>query len=172
MKQIDNFENIQASTDASKLLPGGYVVAIMNVEDFPDKEYLKIEFDIAEGEFMNYYSDMLTMRGFWGGKFIRSYKEKAQGMFKAFISAVEKSNDGFKWNWDESKLAGQFVGVVLGEEEYIGNTGDVKTRLYVKSVKTVDDIREGKYKVPDKKCLPDEPTGLAGFTSVTEELPF
>lgn len=151
-----------------RLAAGGYVCRIEDVQDNPDKEYLYIEFDIAEGEYKGYYSQLAASFGFWGGRFYRSYKDKALGMFKGFLLAVEESNDGYKFNNDESTLVGKLVGLILREEEYIGNDGNIKTRLKVSNVKNADAIRDGKFKVPPLKKLPVEET----MEDVTDDCPF
>lgn len=151
-----------------RLPAGGYVCRIEDVQDNPDKEYLYIEFDIAEGEYKGYYSQLASSFGFWGGRFYRSYKDKALGMFKGFLLAVEESNDGYKFNNDESTLVGKLVGLILREEEYIGNDGNIKTRLKVSNVKNADAIRDGKFKVPPLKKLPVEET----MEDVTDDCPF
>ena len=183
MKRID-MTNVQEAGEFPKLTPGGYVCRYTNVEDKPDKEYLYMEFDIAEGEFKDYYKQMNENLKFWGGRLFRSYKEKAQPMFKRMCSAVTKSNPGFLFdgntNADEKTLVGKLVGIVLGEEEYVGNDGSVKTRLYVYTEKSVDDIRSGNYKVPALKKLADasptaSTTADTGFMNVSdgaEEVPF
>jgi len=153
MKPINNYENIQATNgDFARPTPGGYVCEIMRAEDVPFSEetgkgdYLKIEYDFTEGELAGYHADAYKKFGYWGGKLVRSYKEKALGMFKHFTNCVEESNEGYTWDWDEQKLVGKKIGLVLGEEEYTGNDGAIKTRLYVKDVKNVDDIRKGDFK--------------------------
>lgn len=181
MKVINDFENIQASSgEFSRLEPNGYICRITLADDFPFDEktgkgdYLKIEYDIAEGEFKDYfYSQYAKFSSFWGGRFFRSYKENAQGMFKHFIECVEKSNAGYSWNWDEGTLQGKLIGLVIGEEEYENQNGEVKTRLYVKDIKTVDEIRQGEFKIPALKKL-NKPTAAATFTETTDDddLPF
>lgn len=157
-----------AETNDKRLEAGGYVCRIESVEDNPDKEYLYIEYDIDEGEFKNNFTQLASSFGFWGGRFYRSYKPKALGMFKSFILAVEGSNPGYQFDDDETTLVGKKVGIVLQEEEYIGNDGNIKTRLVVNKTKTVDDIRNGKFKVPDKKKLPVQET----MEEVSEDCPF
>ena len=98
---------------------------------------------------------------FWGGRVIRSYKEKAQPMFKRMCSAVSKSNgsfvfDGGQVNSDEKTLIGKLVGLVFGEEEYLGNDGNVKIRLYVYEERSVADIKASNFKVPELKKLKNE----------------
>lgn len=148
-----NWGNVQEAQDFKRPAPGGYIIKIVSVEDVEDREYLKIEYDIADGEFKNYYKDLYKSRGFWGGSFIRSYKEKALPFFKAFKTAVETSNPGFEFKNNPESLVGKFCGVVLGEEEYEGNDGAVKKRLYVAQSRSGQVIRNGEFEVPELKKL-------------------
>lgn len=157
MKQI-NWDNVEEVKEFEKVTAGGYICGITAVNDEPDKEYLKVEYDIADGKFKGYYKALYEAKGFWGGSFIRSYKEKALPFFKGFITAVENSNKGFKFDNDETKLKGKYIGLVLGEEEYIGNSNEVKTRLYVANIHSIDKIRKNEYSVPTLKkiVVPEE----------------
>ena len=150
MKAID-LTNVQEAQDFERVTPGGYVCVITNVEDVPEKEYLRIEYDIADGKLKDYYRSLYNNRGFWGASTIKSYKDSALPFFKGFITAVENSNNGYHWDNDESKLVGKKVGFVLGEEEYEGRDGDVKTRLYVASIHSVQKIMQKEFKVPALK---------------------
>lgn len=162
MKPISNYENVQASTgEFARPTAGGYICHIVDVEDVPydantqKGDYLKIFYDIADGEFENYYAEAnAKFGGEWWSKFIRSYKEKALGMFKHFTNCVEASNVGYSWDWNEKGLRGKVIGLVFGEEEYEKNDGKIATRLYVKDVKTVEDIKAGNFKVPELKTIP------------------
>ena len=182
MKKIENYAEVQATSgEFARPSAGGYVCKIVNVEDIPLNEatgkgdYLRIEFDIAEGEFAGYYKEQFDRwGGVWNASFIRSYKEKALGMFKHFTTCVEKSNNGFEWNWDEDELIGKIVGLVLGEEEYQNSSGAIRTKLVVKEIKTPDEIRCGDFKVPAIKRL--APVSTTPFVELVgadeEELPF
>lgn len=176
MKAMD-LSNVQAAGDFERLSPGGYVCRITGVQDNPEKDYLLIEYDIAEGPMKGYYESLNKACGFWGGKFIRSTKESALGFFKRFIDCVENSNAGYHWNWKEETLVGKGIGLALGEEEYIGNDGSLKTRLYVAQMYTVNEIRTNKYKVPTLKKLAEQGTQRpAKETQLTptdgDDLPF
>lgn len=155
MKSID-WNNVQEATEGRRLAPGGYVCGIVKAEDLPDKEYLRILFDIAEGPDKNYFRDMaerMQLDGWpYAGILIRSYKPKAQPFFKGFLTAVEASNPGYHFTNDERTLTRKLVGLVLGEEEYEYN-GEVRTRLRVASVRSVDAIRKGDYDTPPLKKL-------------------
>lgn len=155
MKKID-LTNVQEAGEFKRIPAGAYNCVICKAEDFPDKEYLCITYDIAEGEFSGYYSEMRTNHPDWGnvGVLYKSYKPKALPMFKRFCSAVSKSNvnfifDGGSINSDEQTLKGKRIGLVLGEEQYYSNSGDLKTRLYVNRECAIADLES--QKIPNIK---------------------
>ena len=156
MKALD-LTNVTATQGGEfpRVTPGGYVIGIVNVEDVPEKEYLKITYDIAEGDFKNYYYEMHQRTGYDLPCFYKSYKDKALGFFKAFLDAVEGSNAGYKWDNDERKLCRKFVGCVLREEEYRNRDGEIKVSLKPDVFYPAADIRAGKFEVPERKCLND-----------------
>lgn len=180
MKAI-NLENVQEAGSTTQLKAGGYVCKYTNVSDVADKEYLYMEFDVAEGENKGYFKELNDRAGFWAGKCYRSYKENALPMFKRMCSAVSKSNPGFIFdggaqNADESTLVGKTIGIVLGEEEYEKNNGEIGTRLYVQYECDAEKIRKGDFKVPELKKV-NRPVNIdSGFVNVPEgadeELPF
>lgn len=180
--KVINLTNIQEAGTNNRLQAGGYVCKYTNVSDSADKEYLYMEFDIAEGEHKDYYKNLEASAGFWGGRCYRSYKENALPMFKRMCSAVSKSNpgyifDGGEQNADEKTLVGKLVGIVLGEEEYVKNNGETGTRLYVSYECDADKIRKGDFRVPAKKCLDNSVAApTTGFTDISkvdaEECPF
>ena len=93
-------------------------------------------------------------------------------MFKHFINCVEETNAGYKWAWDENSLVHKYVGVVLGEEEYQKNNGDIGVKLVVKDIKTCDQILKGDFKVPAiKKIVTTAPATFAPVDGL-DDLPF
>ena len=166
MKKINDFDKVEASTGefkSNRIPAGGYIVAVTNVVDVPEKEYLRVEFDVCEGEhklfFTNVYKNDNREKKYWpnGGTMIRSYKSAALPMFKGFTTAVENSNNGFHWDFDEAKLKNKKFGVIIGDEEYeyTNSKGEHKvgTRNYVQAVRSVDTIKKGDFKVPELKKL-------------------
>lgn len=155
MQPITNIASVQEAGDSKRMPAGAYICKYTKVEDNPKKSYLYMEFDVAEGEFKGYYEELENNIDFWAGRCYRSYKEKALPMFKRMCSAVTKSNKGFIFDGnehcDESTLVGKKVGMILGEEEYIGNDGSIKSRLYVAREISIDDLKAGKYKIPEIK---------------------
>lgn len=179
MKNV-NWDGVQEATEYSRLAPGGYICRITKATDVPDKEYLKLEYNIAEGEFKDYFKQLNESKNFWGGNFVRSYKESALSFFKAFKTAVEGSNSGYKFINDENTLVGKLVGLVLGEEEYEANDGSTKNRLYVDQVRNVESIKKKDFKIPELKTLKPK-SGKAsvpgdGFMNIPdglgEDMPF
>ena len=179
MKKISGYDKIQESGSFKKLPVGGYVVKILSAIDVPEKEYLRISFDIAEGPnkgfFAEEYKNNTREDKKWpsAGTFVRSYKEKALPMMKGFTTAVEKSNKNYTWNFDESTLKGKLVGLVIGEEEFVNSSGKMRTRTYVNAVRSVDVIREGKFEVPElKKLSADKVAASAPAASQPFQNPF
>jgi hypothetical protein len=153
------YKDAEASTGDFKKLPeGGYIVKILEVKDQAAKEYLDIVFDIAEGEYKDFYSDEWGKAHPYAHNLMRSYKETALGMFKGFLRTVDQSNGtsfeaAAEKGLKEQQLVGKILGVVIGSEEYETNRGEVKTRLYVKTVLTAEKIRQGDFTVPELKKL-------------------
>lgn len=176
MKKQD-WDNIQEAEAFKRPAPGGYVVRITEIQDVEEKEYLRVDWDFAEGEFHGYYAQLYAAKGFWGGVFIKSYKPKALPYFKAFKTCLETSNRGYIFREDRlDDLRGKVFGIVLGEEEYRKNDGSVGKRLYVHQARSVKSIRDGDFTVPELKKLPasQTPPASGGFYPVSDdgELPF
>ncbi len=178
-----NWDNVQEATEFERPVPGAYIARIVSVEDNEENEYLKIEYDFAEGKFKGYYAELYKAKAFWGGNFIRSYKEKALPFFKAFKTCLEVSNRGYFFDEDHlDAMCGKMLGIVLGEEEYQKNDGTVGKRLYVAQVRSIKSIETGDYKVPELKKLAPATAGDyaaakfgGGFAELNDddgELPF
>ena len=177
MKKPEEFDAAEEAQEFKRLGIGGYVCTITAAADVPIAEsgkgdYLKLEYDIAEGEFKNYYTDLFNNKNFWGGNFIRSYKQGALPFFKAFVTALENSNGNYTFDWNEKNLVGKKIGLVLAEEEYPANDGNIKTRLYVCQTRSVDVIRKGDFKIPDKKCLPKTQNIDVSLNDTDADAPF
>lgn len=151
-----NWTDVSESTPFEKLPAGGYVVRILNVEDVPSREYLNIYYDIAEGPYAGFFDDDFGRANMWKHRFVRSYKDSASGMFKAFLTRLEDCNPQFsvaKWQVrsDERELIGLLLGIVLQYEDYTNESGDDKERMNMVGVYSIEDIRSGNYKLPERK---------------------
>lgn len=156
MRKVD-LTNVQEAGSYERLPAGCYECKIIKVEDVADKEYLKIYFDITNGEhkgwFKKQYDADTRAEKQWGGSFIRSYKESALPFLKGFVTACENSNKGFTWNGaDEQQFAKKNVGLVIGYEEYINKNGKKRERMSIEP-HSIDKIKSGEIPVPELKKL-------------------
>lgn len=151
MKNI-NWNDVQ--DEIRRPVPGGYAAKIVRVEDNEEKEYLRIEWEFADGEFKGANQEVYDAFGYWPLAFVCSYKQKALLFFKGFKTAVEQSNRNYVFNNNPESLVGKYVGVVLGEEEYFSSKHNtVRTRLYVAEKRSGKAIRDGDYEIPVLKKL-------------------
>jgi hypothetical protein len=171
-----NMSNIESAGSYPRPRAGGYVIKITSAVNNKKNERIDIEFDFAEGDFVDYYKDMQERFNFWGGKFAKSYKAKALPFLKGFIEAVQASNSntdglvvGDFEDVDETKLVGMKVGMVVGEKEYIGNDGNKKVKLdtYNANFIPADDIRSDNYTVPEFQPLENKPPESAGVVDMS-----
>lgn len=181
MKPIKGYNEAKPSGEFERLPAGGYVIRITGVKDeaAPDKQYLRIIYDIAEGpEAGRYKNEEVEYRH----AFIRSYKDTAIGMLKAFIKAVDEANETnfdelVEKGFDEQLLKGCRLGVLFGYEEYEANDGNVKERLRLVRFLTIEQVRKGDFKVPELKKLAGStepaPSVPSGFTPLDDSaVPF
>ena len=172
MKQIKDFDNVQPAGSFERPAADGYVCIIRHVEDHPDKEFLHIEFDIAEGKFKGYAAETAERAGFWPLRCNRFYGAKGVSFFKAFIEAVEATNKGYRWDWNEQSLVGKGVGIVFREEEYLARDGSIRKSIAPFEFKTATQIRDGDFTVPAPKTVSQAAAAPATFVEDDTELPF
>lgn len=187
MKPINNFEKVQVFTEIEKLPVGGYIIGITGAEEI---EYswgsvLEIKFDIAEGEFKNYYTNQYKNTQIENAKYKGTYRmnvpkddgsdmdEWTTRIFKSNIVAIEESNNNFHWAWDEKQLVGKKVGAIFFEKEweFDGKTGYFTT---LHSLRSVQNIKDGKYKIPKPKMLKNKTTETSSIVEIDnlDDLPF
>lgn len=190
----NDWDTAQAYTGEGQILaPGGHIVRIMGMRQEMSKKsnkpMLVVAFDIEEGsEYDGFYrrkheaSKKQNAAATWPGmiRYMLHAKDgvSTNGFFKGFIGAIEESNAGYKWNWDERSVTGKLVGMVFGEEEYRSQQdGSIRTTVKAQQARSVQAIRDG-VPVPEKKTLKDEPQGYApfdpnaGFTCAEDKLPW
>ena len=181
MRQLNGYANASVMTDTEKLPAGGYVLKIMGVKyengEAGKNDTLIISFDITEGDFKDFYAKQYRANTNDDKKWKGNYRlrvpfddgstqdAKTQNIFKTAISCIEESNNGYHWDWDETKLKGKTVGGLFREKEYDynGRHGFFTECMCFKSASL---IREGKFTVPEPRLLPAAPTTSEGFMSV------
>lgn len=166
-----------------QMLPrGGYVCVIKGakLEERPDRSQVVIlAVDIAEGEYAGYYQkDLDAQTGkdkMWHCRYWLNVPkndgserdEWDKRKFKTLTTALERSNDGYKFDWDEQKFIGKKVGGLFNYREFETSSGTVGEAPNLAQFRSVDAIRSGDYKIPKDKEIP----GLGPIPVVTDDMP-
>lgn len=192
MQKPNGYEQAQAFTgEFETLSPGGYVCRIKQATESSTPNgaaLLIILFDIDEGPHKGFYQRQFDRKKAAGqdAKWTGAYRQLTEGkslpFFKGVITAIEDSNSGFKWDWNEVALKGKLFGGVFGEEEFLKTNGDIGVSVKCTQVRSVESVRKG-VEIPKRRtvktdsnqpALSTEPVG-AGFYGLNEndeDLPF
>lgn len=156
MEKIENWENIEAKgiSDFVGLKEGAYICKIINAEehtnDITGTKSLKVQVDIADGEFKGYFQKQFdndtNSDKKWNNNATRylGLGESSQSFFKGFITVIEGSNNGYTWNWDEKTLKDKKVVGVFQPEEYEKQDGEIGVRIKLNSFRSIDKLNEVK----------------------------
>ena len=154
-KEFGEYENLEL---------GGHEIVILDAREhkseFSGNISLKISVDISgndkqKGFFKKQYDENTSADKKWptGSVKYLSLKDEQLGYLKGFITSLEKSNPGFKFNkkgtWEQLKnlkLAGQF-----GLEEYKKQDGTIGTATKLVQFRSLDKLKE--IKIPKVKKL-------------------
>ena len=180
IRRPNNWNEVKEFNDRQKLPLGAYVCKVKRaaVQANEFGEQLCIVFDIVEGEFSGFYNDDFKNNNSenkkWKGV-LRLFVPKDDGSekdewtkrsFKGMVTAFEKSNPGYKWNWDEASLTGKLIGILFRNEEweYDGKTGWTVRPFRAISV---DSVRSEDFTLPKDKPLKKNDSGFSagGFGS-------
>lgn len=187
MKPFADYETTQAAGEFEKLPKGAYEVRIEQAKvttytgkDGTPFEKLEIAFDIDKGEYAGYYRRNLEAQQqedkTWKGV-LRIYVPKDDGSekdlwtkrkFKAIIQAIEDSNPGYHWDWNESGLRGKIVGCIFQWKEWAYNG---KSGWFANPYNFIDvaKVRSGEFKLPDDKPLPENQKPVSPNISAADE---
>ena len=191
MKAFNGLE-IKKSVSASEPLPaGGYVAKILNakVEEYNWGEVLVISFDVADGEYKDFFSKQYRENTRedkkWKGNFRltvpnegNQYFDSQKRTFGNAIWAIEESNPGYHWDWNEDSLKGKMVGVLFRNFEWEMDDGRSGWSTECCTFVSVEDVRTGNFKQPkDKPLKRKESYSSNQFSEMveidsTEDLPF
>ena len=130
MNKPANWDSVEAITGEYKKLPaGGYVCSIVRAECTKSKngkEMLKLAIDIAEGEYKDFYLNQYLQeqernkeQAKWRGSYYQLTEGDSMGRFKGMLLNIEKSNPGYKWNWNEKSLEGKLFGGVFRKKNIL-----------------------------------------------------
>lgn len=190
MKQFQGYER-KEQVEFEILPKGAYVIKLLNVKEEGNSNgngsHLKIAFDIAEGEYAGFYKrafDNDTREDKkWNNDavlYISCPEDNSPQWlvdnFNKFMTAVEDSNEGYHWNWDENTLKNKVVGAKFCNEQstYEGKVYDhMKAKWFIAAKK----VRDGKAgKLPNDKLVTVHTSNSTDFVSIKdvtdEEIPF
>ena len=154
MKKIDNWDNIEAKgMDDFKALPiGAYeckiVNAVENHNEQSGKTTLKVMVDIASGEYKDYfkkrYDSNTAIDRKWDNNATKylAFEGENTSFFKGFITTVENSNVGYKWNWDETTLRDKKIVGVFQYEQYEKQDGTKGIKVRLNKFRSLDKLKE------------------------------
>ena len=191
MKQFKGYER-KEQMEWEALPKGAYVIKILDVREEANKTssgtHLAMPFDIAEGEYAGFYKNSFDNDTRedkkWNNDAILYVNVPEDNSpqwtidnFNKFMTAVEDSNEGYHWGWDESTLKNKVVGAkfCIEQSEYNGKIYDhTKAKWFIAAQK----VRDGKYgKLPNDKLVDSKDSGTGDFVKVPdnvkdEELPW
>ncbi len=164
MKPIEGWNDAPAYTGEFETLPAGkYICQIVQVnvtQDQKGREQMVILFDIADGEHKGYYDRMFqgakrndASQAKWKGIFRQLTQGNSLPFFKGVITSIEKSNPGYKWNWEEKSLVRKKFGGIFGREEFIASDGKKRMATKCVQIRSVDGLKDAE--VPEDKLLPE-----------------
>lgn len=178
MKQFNGFDDAKkaAAYQGGERLPeGGYVCKILATKYSAPTEsasgQIRLQIDIAEGEYKDFFkkqfdgntSEDKKWKGVatvWEPKDDGSEKDGwTKTAFARWTNALEESNKGYTWDWDETKWKGKTVGVVFGPT---GTVIEGREVVYTEAhyPTSVDNIRSGNFKLSKLK----KKNGFTGAT--------
>ena len=181
MQKPSEWESTQAATgDFKSVTPGGHICKIISArveQTSQGKEVLVIAFDIVEGADKNFYTDLYDKAVITNkdAKWQGTYRQLTQGdslkFFKGLITAIENSNSGYKWDFNEASLKGKLFGGVFGQEEWVNNKGEVKLSTKCRWIRSVEQVRKG-VDVPEIKRVKRDDTAKSMFGGTDEPVNF
>ena len=154
MKKIENWNEIEAKgMDDFKALPiGAYECKIINAVENHNEESgkttLKVMVDIASGEYKDYfkkrYDSNTAIDRKWDNNATKylAFEGENTSFFKGFITIVENSNVGYKWNWEESTLRDKKLVGVFQYEQYEKQDGTKGIKVRLNKFRSLDKLGE------------------------------
>lgn len=154
MEIIKDFDKVEAKgMDDFRGLPiGAYECVIkdarINHNEQSGKDTFKVSVDIASGEYKDYFQKMYEsdtrIDRKWNNNAVRylAFTGDNVAYFKGFLTVIENSNIGYKWDWDETKLKGKKVCGVFQYEEYEKQDGTRGIKVRLTKFRSLEKLKE------------------------------
>lgn len=180
IKKPAGYDEVAAYTGEFQQLPKGkYVCVIKQVsiqESRNGNQQFVILFDIAEGEYKDFYKKMFDgdkaqnpKDAKWRGVYKQNMEGKGLPWFKGIITSIERSNNiSFRWDQEknEDSLRGKKFGGIFWRRQYEAANGNrpFATELY--QIRSVEGLKDAE--VPEDKLLPEGSTPTASAPAATD----
>lgn len=184
-----NFEAKQSKGFLTVPPAGAYVAEIKNVNvieptDRNPRTVLELIVDISEGEYTHRYKDLFdeNKNRFGDANYRGTFRitvpteqddEEDNWIKRKFedqMFAIQESNPGYAWDWDEKRLKMKKVGISVRNRiyEYSGKT---RSTTEIGRLEIVQDVRDGKIKpMKDRDQTQGKTADSAqGFTDVSDD---
>ena len=154
MEKINNWDQVAAKgmEDFKSLPIGAYECVIRKAEVYKNptsgKESFRVQVDIASGEYKGYfqkkYDNNTSSTKTWDNNSTRylAFEGDNVSYFKGFITCIENSNPGYKWDWDETKLTGKKICGVYQYEEYENQEGKRGVKVRLNKFRSLDKMKD------------------------------
>ncbi len=177
IRKPNRYDDVQVYEAAERLPVGGYVLKILGtkVEEYSWGDVLVLRIDVVEGDHAGFYQknyNAQTENKKWKGTY-RINLPKNDGTeqdewsikkLKSAMTAIENSNEGYKWDWNEKSLAGRIVGGLFGNKEWEMN-GNRGFYTDCRALCSVERIRSGNFQIPADKLLNNNSSNTSSFDS-------
>lgn len=148
---------------------------------------IELFMEITEGEYANRFhevyedqkerfGDNVKYKGIFRlVPYMKGDEDWRRKVFEENLWAVEQSNPGYKWDWDEKKLKGKKVGISIRKRLYTYNGKDRETSE-IGRLESIEEIKAGKVKpLKDRdnretKSESADSTDGSNFTDVSTEV--
>lgn len=187
------YDTTEVYTTTEQIPPGGYVLEIIKSEVTTlsnGSQQLIIGFDVKEGEkagfFRKQFNEQDPKNRKWKGcqrLWVPTDNDEHDWSIKKFKShmvAIEESNNGYSWDWNETSLKGKLVGGLFGLTEKEIDGRPIKF-TECRQFCGIERIREGNFDIPKDRLLQDSNTSATqvtggipqGFSAVDDsDIPF
>lgn len=130
IRRPEGYDTVSAmrAGESSAIPAGWYKATILKAEGGETQSgaaYVDFFVDIIDGQYARYYekdyknqSPNVNGEKKWRGVYRQFTEGKSTPFFKGAITAIEDSNDGFHFDFDETKLKGKLIGLGIRREEF------------------------------------------------------
>ena len=185
-----NGAQAQKMTGGAALPAGGYVAQIQSamVETYGWGMMLVVAYDVFEGEYKGHFrkqfEENTDPNKKWKGTFrLTIPNEKSQYFatekrsFNNFIFALEESNTGFRFDWEETHLKGKLFGALVRNKEFLSDKGEKVTTTECGGCTDIQSIRDGSFTPLKDKLLKEsaantQTTSTVDIFDEDDDLPF